>query len=175
MQPTHSLSNLPQTHVPSAHGNASAQTKTSDGDSSTDDGITHSKTLQTQHYQTSRTISSEAYSVDLQSQRTLTNNERDTLSHTLTYSVNYRSESQSSTSIEQTTKVNNTPALLDGARNILQFIEQRVASEQADGASTDELSELIDQGLSGFLQGFDEAKNLLGDDKALNDLSLIHI
>lgn len=53
--------------------------------------------------------------------------------------------------------------LLDGSINILQFIEQRLASEQLSGASNEELDILLEQGLSGFKQGFSEADAILGD------------
>ena len=47
------------------------------------------------------------------------------------------------------------------ANNILGFIEQRLKKEQAEGASSEELAERLEQGLSGFKKGFAEAKEKL--------------
>lgn len=55
------------------------------------------------------------------------------------------------------------PALLDGAATILRFIEQRIASEKAEGADEAELAALWEQGLKGFVQGFNEAIDILED------------
>ncbi|EGG94383.1 hypothetical protein IMCC1989_21 [gamma proteobacterium IMCC1989] len=81
----------------------------------------------------------------------------------------YTSSSSSTTSITASSAVNEPPALLDGARNILSFIEQRIASEQAAGASLETLDTLLQQGLAGFTQGYDEARAILGDQDSLND------
>jgi len=45
------------------------------------------------------------------------------------------------------------------ADTILNFISQRIESDAAAGASEDELLERLDQGLSGFINGFNEAKD----------------
>ena len=81
----------------------------------------------------------------------------------------YTSSSSSTTTITASSAVNEPPALLDGARNILSFIEQRIASEQAAGASLETLDTLLQQGLAGFTQGYDEARAILGEQDSLND------
>lgn len=45
------------------------------------------------------------------------------------------------------------------ADTILNFISQRIESDAAAGASEDELLERLDQGLSGFISGFNQAKD----------------
>ena len=74
----------------------------------------------------------------------------------------------------QTTQVSNVkateePPLLDGASNILGFIEQRLAKEAAGGATEEELGELLEQGLAGFKQGYGEAIDMLSADNGLNE------
>ena len=83
--------------------------------------------------------------------------------------VTYSRESQTTHSVERTSEIQEPPALLDGARNILHFIEQRVASEHAAGAPLEDLATLLEQGLSGFIQGYDEAMGILGEKEMLND------
>jgi hypothetical protein len=87
--------------------------------------------------------------------------------------VTYSRESQTTHSVERTSAIQEPPALLDGARNILHFIEQRVASEHAAGAPIEDLATLLEQGLSGFIQGYDEAMDILGGEvgekEMLND------
>lgn len=61
------------------------------------------------------------------------------------------------------------PELLEGAKNILGFIEQRILQEAADGASTEAINELIEQGLAGFKQGFGEAEAILEGNDELNE------
>ncbi len=93
-------------------------------------------------------------------------------SGTLTYSNINQSYQFSSLSVSapvEVTEVEEPQPLLDGANNILQFIEQRLSSEQADGASPEELEELIEQGLQGFFQGFEEAKEILKGSGELTD------
>jgi len=73
----------------------------------------------------------------------------------------------------QTTQISNVkaveePPLLDGASNILGFIEQRLAKEAAAGATEEELGQLLEQGLAGFEQGFGEAMDILNADNSLN-------
>jgi hypothetical protein len=69
----------------------------------------------------------------------------------------------SSVSVNNVEKIEAPKALLGGSNNILKFIEQRLASEQAAGATSEELQALLGQGLSGFKQGFAEAEIILGD------------
>lgn len=96
---------------------------------------------------------------------------------TLTYSASYQGYSLSNhtnntSNVDGTTAtvaVDEAPQQLDGARNILSFIEQRIAKEQAAGTSIEDLSLLLEQGLAGFLQGYDEAMTILGDEGSLND------
>ena len=71
------------------------------------------------------------------------------------------SNTQSLSSAGAAGAVSDASPLLDGAKNILKFIEQRIASEKADGASEAELAELWEQGLKGFVQGFNEAYGIL--------------
>ena len=59
--------------------------------------------------------------------------------------------------------------LLDGAKNILSAIENRLIDEKAAGASKETLSELLQQGLAGFKQGYTEAESLLMGAGELND------
>jgi hypothetical protein len=63
-----------------------------------------------------------------------------------------------------------TQPLLAGAANILSFIEQRLSSEKAAGASADDLQSFLDQGLKGFKQGYAEAETILGDTGKLSDV-----
>lgn len=51
--------------------------------------------------------------------------------------------------------------LLQGSATILNFIVGRIALDQAEGATQEELQERLSQGLAGFKQGFAEAKTLL--------------
>lgn len=162
MQATSHLSSLPHTPIPSADTGVASKQGSSEKTAPVETHHTPQNTLQSQY----RSISSYAYSVDLQSHNTQSQQDG------LTYNISHRFESHSSLSIEQVEKVKKAPPLLDGASNILHFIEQRVASEQAEGASVEELSELLTQGLSGFMQGFDEAKQRLGQESALDDGSL---
>ena len=81
----------------------------------------------------------------------------------------YTSNSSSSLTITASSAVSEAPPLLDGARNILSFIEQRVASEHASGAALETLDTLLQQGLAGFIQGYDEARAILGEQDSLND------
>lgn len=78
------------------------------------------------------------------------------VSESLVYSRQYSQTTQ----VAKVEKIEETP-LLDGANNILRFIEQRLAAEAEAGATEDELSELIKQGLAGFKQGYGEAIDLL--------------
>jgi hypothetical protein len=77
--------------------------------------------------------------------------------------------SSSTTTITASAAVSAPPPLLDGARNILSFIEQRVASEHASGASPETLDTLLQQGLAGFVQGYDDARAMLGEQESLNE------
>jgi hypothetical protein len=73
------------------------------------------------------------------------------------------SQASVSASVNDIEKVAAPKTLLDGSKNILKFIEQRLAAEQASGASNEELEKLLGQGLSGFKQGFSEAEAILGN------------
>ena len=85
-------------------------------------------------------------------------------SYTYSNSVNIESNQTSpSTSINDVDKIEAPKALLDGSKNILKFIDQRLATEQVSGATSEELQELLEQGLSGFKQGFSEAEAILGN------------
>ncbi|MFT6221890.1 MAG: hypothetical protein ACJA0C_001298 [Candidatus Endobugula sp.] len=90
----------------------------------------------------------------------------------LTYNANSQysltTSSSSTTTITASAAVREAPPLLDGARNILSFIEQRVASEHASGATLETLDTLLQQGLAGFVQGYDEARAILGEQESLN-------
>jgi hypothetical protein len=83
--------------------------------------------------------------------------------------VTYSRESQTTHSVERASAIQEPPALLEGASNILHFIEQRVASEHAAGTPLEDLATLLEQGLSGFIQGYDEAMSILGEKEMLND------
>jgi hypothetical protein len=65
--------------------------------------------------------------------------------------------------------ISDNPNLLEGAKNILEFIEQRMIKEQASGATAEKLGEIAKQGFEGFKQGFFEAKEILEDSGQLND------
>ena len=73
-----------------------------------------------------------------------------------------RSDTQS-VSIDKVAKVEAPKAFSEGSKNILKFIEDRLASERATGASSEHLQALLAQGLSGFEQGFSEAEVILGN------------
>ena len=73
----------------------------------------------------------------------------------------YTNPNLSARAAANTTAIESPPPLLDGAKNILSLIEQRLASEKAAGASTATLTELLQQGLSGFQQGYAEAETQL--------------
>jgi hypothetical protein len=73
------------------------------------------------------------------------------------------SQTSLSASVNDVEKVAAPQPLLDGSKNILKFIEQRLAAEQASGATNEELEKLLGQGLSGFKQGFSEAEAILGN------------
>ena len=47
------------------------------------------------------------------------------------------------------------------ARTILDFVTQRIHADAANGASQQELLERLDQGLQGFIKGFNEAKDII--------------
>jgi hypothetical protein len=47
------------------------------------------------------------------------------------------------------------------AGNILKFMEQRLKADLANGAGKDELLERVEQGLAGFIQGFNEARETI--------------
>ncbi len=55
------------------------------------------------------------------------------------------------------------------AGNILLFIENRLHADAAAGMSTEQLQSRLDAGLEGFLQGFNEAKQILSDSGLLSD------
>ncbi len=47
------------------------------------------------------------------------------------------------------------------ANNILDFIQQRLAKDKANGATSEQLNSRLDQALQGFEKGFNEAKDLI--------------
>ena len=47
------------------------------------------------------------------------------------------------------------------AKNILGFISQRLRSDAANGAEPEELLQRLDEGLDGFIKGFNEAKDII--------------
>lgn len=55
------------------------------------------------------------------------------------------------------------------AGTILLFIENRLQADAAAGMSTEDLQSRLDAGLEGFLQGFNEAKQMLSDAGLLSD------
>ena len=59
----------------------------------------------------------------------------------------------------QTDKISSDQA----ARTILHFISGRIRSDAASGASQEELLNRLDQGLEGFVRGFNEAKGIIED------------
>ena len=67
----------------------------------------------------------------------------------------------SNSKVDQVEPSETTPKLLDGARNILNFIEQGIDSLKKDGASDADIAEKIQQATSGFLQGYQEASEEL--------------
>lgn len=72
-------------------------------------------------------------------------------------------------SADSVSEVSDDNPLLDGARNILKFIEQRIATEKANGADVGELAELWEQGLKGFVQGATEAYGILEESGQLSE------
>ena len=90
----------------------------------------------------------------------------------LTYSKltqGYQFTSLNVNKVAEGVAVEDTPPLLDGAKNILNFIETRLANEKAAGASDGTLSDLLNEGLKGFTQGFAEAEAILTTSGGLND------
>jgi len=85
-------------------------------------------------------------------------------------SLIYTRQSSQSSTVSQVAEIEE-PALLDGAKNILSFIEQRLATEVAEGATEEELNTLIQQGLAGFKQGYGEAEAILKGAGNLNDVT----
>jgi hypothetical protein len=71
--------------------------------------------------------------------------------------------------VQATGLVSDNADLLDGAKNILSFIEQRMIQEQAAGATEEELGDIAMEGFEGFKQGFFEAKEILENSGQLND------
>jgi hypothetical protein len=47
------------------------------------------------------------------------------------------------------------------ANNILNFISQRLRSDEANGAGPEQLLQRLDEGLGGFIKGFNEAKDII--------------
>ena len=82
---------------------------------------------------------------------------------------------ETSVSSRHTLSISNTGTqepLLAGAKNILGSIEQRIAKEHAGGASSQEIETLLQQGLTGFEQGYREALAILGDTPLSDDSSV---
>lgn len=107
---------------------------------------------------TSRQLS--AYKVDIHGQQ----------NQSLTYSYLSASSRSSHVSTVSDVRVEEKPPLLDGAKTILKFVEHRIATETAEGASVERIEELLQQGLSGFEQGYGEALHLLGGSDNLQDV-----
>jgi hypothetical protein len=99
-----------------------------------------------------------AYSVEIKYQQ---NN------HAFTYS--HLHHSSSSAGVDETASVQEVTPLLEGAKNILHFIEKRIATEKAAGASDEAIEELLQQGLAGFKQGYGEALTILQGAGELGD------
>jgi hypothetical protein len=173
MQTNNSLSSLHNNN--NSNSTLSDKTRVNQGDlTAKDNGLTQNglptkegMTTQDNNLRTNNTDSilinrrqSSAYMVSINSDQQQT-------------AVTYSRESQTTHSVERTSAIQEPPALLDGARNILHFIEQRVASEHAAGAPIEDLATLLEQGLSGFIQGYDEAMDILGGEvgekEMLND------
>lgn len=64
------------------------------------------------------------------------------------------------TSVSETQAVGDT-TVNPGAATILAFIEQRLVTDLADGATAEELQSRLQAGFEGFMQGFSEAKTQL--------------
>ncbi|MGH1484953.1 MAG: DUF5610 domain-containing protein [Cellvibrionaceae bacterium] len=90
----------------------------------------------------------------------------------LTYSKlnqDYQLNSLNVGEVADVAPVEEAAPLLDGAKNILSFIENRIANEKASGASDEALNDLLAEGLKGFKQGFAEAEDILTASGDLND------
>lgn len=150
-----SLSSLPpsQTSIPDLAKGRSSQTPES---TTTQVASTPLSTpISTPQSRQVSLLSSASYTVSL-------NN--NTTSYTYSNSVSIESsQSSPTTSINDVEKIEAPQSLLDGSKNILKFIEQRIATEQVSGATSEQLQELLEQGLSGFKQGFSEAEAILGN------------
>lgn len=66
-------------------------------------------------------------------------------------------------------KVANRLTASDVAKNVLNFVEDRLKREQASGATPERLSNLLKQARSGIDQGYDEARSELKDRNLLTD------
>ncbi|ODS24253.1 hypothetical protein AB835_04275 [Candidatus Endobugula sertula] len=91
----------------------------------------------------------------------------------LTYSHLSQSYSSSYSTLEKTADVAPVqafPVLLNGTKNILTFIEQRLVIEKGNGASDEELEVLLQQGITGFEQGYNDALELLQGSEGLSDI-----
>lgn len=69
----------------------------------------------------------------------------------------------------QVAAVESSPAMLEGASNILGFIAQRIEQAVVEGASDEEIEELLQQGLEGFKQGYGEAMDILAGSGDINE------
>ncbi|MFL0808992.1 MAG: DUF5610 domain-containing protein [Agarilytica sp.] len=73
---------------------------------------------------------------------------------------------QAAAPVEQISEI---PERTQAAQNILSFIEARMRMEAAEGASEEELQARLEEGLSGFLKGYNEAYDQLAGTGLLSD------
>ena len=96
-----------------------------------------------------------------------------------TYQHLHHHHHTSSGAVEHTEAIATTTAVLPSTQTILHFIEQGIIAAKADGASAQTLAELLQQGFSGFTQGYQQALAQLGEPSALtatvnNAVSTLH-
>lgn len=65
--------------------------------------------------------------------------------------------------------VSEKPERTDAANNILKFIEARIRLDAAEGASKEELEARLEEGLKGFIQGYNEAYDQLAGTGLLSE------
>ncbi|MBX2810125.1 MAG: DUF5610 domain-containing protein [Cellvibrionaceae bacterium] len=100
--------------------------------------------------------------------------EQSTSSQSLVYRQPGRQEvlSHSSTELHKTIVDTSEAPLLDGAHNIVRFIEAAMARAKTDGASATELEEILEQAYTGFKQGYGEAVAIVEASDDYNSLAL---
>ena len=84
------------------------------------------------------------------------------------YSLSSSTTNTSATTVTASATISEPPVLLESARNILSFIEQRLSNEHSSGADLETLDTLLQQGLAGFIQGYDEARAILGEQESFS-------